>query len=450
MEFQDVVRRRKMVRDYATDPVDPAIIERATRNAVRAPNAGFSQGWGFLVLDQPDDVRRYWEVTCDPDELAEPDAWLTGMMHAPVIVVPCSSKAAYLKRYAQADKGWTDEDEARWPVPFWHIDTGMAALLILQTVTDEGLGACYFGVPPERVAPVRAAFGIPTPSTRSAPSPSATAPPPTASPARRASAPARPRRTSSTTDAGAPDTRRAQRRAQRRAPGQSIGRTPPGQRAPRGGGLGCETSGCDSTPAVSNVQARADEGAPMIHRSPLPDVEIPDQPLVDYVLARADELGDKPALIDGPSGRTLTYAALKHAVRALAGGLVARGFAPGDTLAILAPNLPEYAIVFHGVAYAGGVVTTINPTYIEREVHHQLVDADARLLVTVAPFLDMAKAAAEGTNVEEIFVIGEAAGGALLHRADGRAAGRAGARRSGLHGRAPLLLRHHGPTRASC
>ncbi len=161
MEFQDVVRRRKMVRDYATDPVDPAIVERATRNAVRAPNAGFSQGWGFLVLDQPDDVRRYWEVTCDPDELAEPDAWLTGMMHAPVIVVPCSSKAAYLKRYAQADKGWTDEDEARWPVPFWHIDTGMAALLILQTVTDEGLGACYFGVPPERVAPVRAAFGIP-------------------------------------------------------------------------------------------------------------------------------------------------------------------------------------------------------------------------------------------------------------------------------------------------
>ena len=82
-------------------------------------------------------------------------------MHAPVIVIPCSSKAAYLKRYAQPDKGWTDEDEDRWPVPFWHIDTGMAALLILQTVTDAGLGACYFGVPPDVVAPVREAFGIP-------------------------------------------------------------------------------------------------------------------------------------------------------------------------------------------------------------------------------------------------------------------------------------------------
>jgi nitroreductase len=161
MEFQDVVRRRKMVRDYATDPVDPAIIDRALHNAVRAPNAGFSQGWGFLVLDRAEDVRRYWEVTCDPDELAAPDDWLTGMMHAPVIVVPCSSKAAYLTRYAQPDKGWTDEDETRWPVPFWHIDTGMAALLILQTVTDAGLGACYFGVPPDRVPPVREAFDIP-------------------------------------------------------------------------------------------------------------------------------------------------------------------------------------------------------------------------------------------------------------------------------------------------
>jgi 4-coumarate--CoA ligase len=148
----------------------------------------------------------------------------------------------------------------------------------------------------------------------------------------------------------------------------------------------------------------------MIHRSPLPDVEISEDPLVDYMLARADELGDKPALIDGPSGRVITYSGLKQAVRALAGGLVARGFAPGDTLAILAPNLPEYAVVFHGVAYAGGVVTTINPTYTAHEIHAQLVDADARLLVTVGPFLDVARAAVEGTNVEEIFVIGEAEG----------------------------------------
>jgi 4-coumarate--CoA ligase len=152
----------------------------------------------------------------------------------------------------------------------------------------------------------------------------------------------------------------------------------------------------------------------MIHASPLPDVEIPDELLVDLVLARADELGDKPALVDGPSGRTLTYGALLAAVRSLAGGLVARGFEPGQTLAVLAPNLPEYAVVFHGVAYAGGVVTTINPTYTAHEIHHQLVDADARLLVTVAPFLEAARTAAEGTSVEEIFVLGEADGATPL------------------------------------
>jgi 4-coumarate--CoA ligase len=145
----------------------------------------------------------------------------------------------------------------------------------------------------------------------------------------------------------------------------------------------------------------------VIHQSPLPDVEIPDVLMTELVLERVDELADKPALIDGPTGRTLTYRQLDEAVRRLAGGLVARGFAPGDTVGILAPNLPEYAIVFHGVAYAGGVVTTINPTYTDREIRHQLEDARPRYLVTVAPFLDTARAAAEGTSVEGIYLIGE-------------------------------------------
>ena len=84
------------------------------------------------------------------------------MMHAPVVIVPCSSKAAYLGRYAEPDKGWTDRDEARWPVPFWHMDAAMASLLILQTAVDEGLGSCFFGVPPESDEAVRAEFAIPT------------------------------------------------------------------------------------------------------------------------------------------------------------------------------------------------------------------------------------------------------------------------------------------------
>jgi nitroreductase len=161
MEFQDVVRHRRMVRSYTDEPVDPAVVERALHNATRAPSAGFSQGWAFLLLDTPEDVRRFWDCTTDAEDLASPDEWLTGMMRAPVVVVPCSSKAAYLARYAEADKGWTDEDEARWPVPFWHMDAAMAALLILQTAVDAGLGSCFFGVPPDHVGPLKDEFGIP-------------------------------------------------------------------------------------------------------------------------------------------------------------------------------------------------------------------------------------------------------------------------------------------------
>lgn len=149
-----------MVRNYSERPVAPAVLERALRNATHAPSAGFSQGWGFLVLDRPEDVRRWWQVTTDPDDLATPDDWLTGMMRAPVVVVPCSSRAAYLRRYAEKDKGWVDRSEHHWPVPFWHMDTAMAALLILQTAVDEGLGACFFGIPVEKEAAVRAEFGI--------------------------------------------------------------------------------------------------------------------------------------------------------------------------------------------------------------------------------------------------------------------------------------------------
>ena len=161
MEFQDVVRTRRMIRNYAETPVNPAIVERALRNATRAPNAGFSQGWAFLVLDTPEDVRRWWRTTVEPESLEQPGAWLRGMMRAPVVIVPCSSRAAYLERYAEGDKGWTDRDEARWPVPFWHMDAAMASLLILQTAVDEGLGSCFIGIPPERLAAVRTVCAIP-------------------------------------------------------------------------------------------------------------------------------------------------------------------------------------------------------------------------------------------------------------------------------------------------
>ncbi len=168
MEFQDVVRKRRMVRRYADRPVDPAVVERMLANAVRAPSAGFSQGWAFLVLDRAEDLDRFW-AACSPPDDGPPDRWLTGMRTAPLVIVPLSSKAAYLERYAQPDKrraprqapDGAGTEEHRWPVPYWHIDTGMAALLILQTAVDEGLGACFFGIPDEQTDGFRAAFDVP-------------------------------------------------------------------------------------------------------------------------------------------------------------------------------------------------------------------------------------------------------------------------------------------------
>jgi nitroreductase len=161
MEFRDVVRRRRMVRNYDPDrPVPPEIVDELLRHAIHAPSAGFSQGWAFLVLDEPDAVRRFWAATTPPGS-GPTSPWLAGMQAAPLIIVPLSCKDAYLDRYAEADKGWTDRDETRWPVPYWHIDAGMAALLMLLTAVDNGLGACFFGVPPEQTATFRAEFGVP-------------------------------------------------------------------------------------------------------------------------------------------------------------------------------------------------------------------------------------------------------------------------------------------------
>lgn len=165
MEFQDVVRRRRMVRKYTDRPVDTSVVERVLSNALHAPSAGYSQGWAFLLLDTPDDLARFWEACTPSDAAAEPGRWLRGMRTAPVVIVPLSCKDAYIGRYAEPDKGWTDRDEARWPVPYWHMDTAMASLLMLLTAVDEGLGACFFGIPGDRTDAFRDAFGVPADHT---------------------------------------------------------------------------------------------------------------------------------------------------------------------------------------------------------------------------------------------------------------------------------------------
>ena len=150
----------------------------------------------------------------------------------------------------------------------------------------------------------------------------------------------------------------------------------------------------------------------IVHPSPFADIAIPRRTIGAHVFAGFAGREDAPALIDGASGRELSGRALVDAAARLAGGLAARGCGAGHVVAILAPNMPEYAVVFHGVIRAGGTITTINPSYTAEELRGQLVNAGAELLVTVPAFLATAREGARGTAVREIAVIGEAEGGA--------------------------------------
>ena len=148
----------------------------------------------------------------------------------------------------------------------------------------------------------------------------------------------------------------------------------------------------------------------MIVRAPEPEVAIPEVALTPFLLERAERRGDKPALIDGPTGRTITYAGWAGAVRKAAAGLFARGFRKGDVFAIYSPNLPEYAVAFHAVSLLGGTVTTMNPLNTVGEIGTQVEDAGARYLVTVGPFLEKARQVAAERGLREVFVFGEAEG----------------------------------------
>ena len=148
----------------------------------------------------------------------------------------------------------------------------------------------------------------------------------------------------------------------------------------------------------------------MIIKGPYPDVSIPKTALTPFILHRARELGDKPALVDGPTGRTVTFAQMADAVSIVAHNLSERGFKKGEVFGILSPNCPEYGIAFHAIAMLGGIVTPINPLYTRYEIAHQLKDCRARFLVTVPTCLDKVSEAAQEAGVEELFVFGSADG----------------------------------------
>jgi nitroreductase len=149
MEFADVVRRRRMVRRYDPDrPLADDVVDRLVATAVRGPSAGFTQGVELLVLRSEQDRRRFWVSQSGEAAVDSPSPWLQGMGAAPLVVAFLSSPAAYLSRYAEADKAAVMKRQglAAWEIPYWDVDAGMAALLMLLAAVDEGLGACFFGL----------------------------------------------------------------------------------------------------------------------------------------------------------------------------------------------------------------------------------------------------------------------------------------------------------------
>ncbi|HEY6309444.1 MAG TPA: nitroreductase family protein [Streptosporangiaceae bacterium] len=150
MDFQDVVRRRRMVRVFTPGPVPQRSLDRILANSVRGPSAGFCQGQAFLVLTG-DDLPRFWAIAGEATRPA--------VHTAPLIIIPLSCQRIYIDQYVRRDPSWADP--SRWPMPWWHLDTAMAALLMLLTAVDEGLAAIFFGIVDHETRALRAEFGIP-------------------------------------------------------------------------------------------------------------------------------------------------------------------------------------------------------------------------------------------------------------------------------------------------
>ncbi len=188
MELDDAVLGRRMCRRFLDRPVPPDVVDRLVARAARAPSAGHTQGWDWLVLEGPEQTGAFWRLDADPAWLAAPDH--PGLLRAPVVIVPLAHRGAYLRRYAEPDKTPTAGGPSTWQVPYWLTDTAFATMILLLGVVDEGLGALFFalhgdqavtlaglGVPADRVAIGAVALGWPDPDGRR--------PPPVSRPRRR-------------------------------------------------------------------------------------------------------------------------------------------------------------------------------------------------------------------------------------------------------------------------
>jgi nitroreductase len=143
MEFRDTVLKRRMVRNFADKPVDAAIIDRILELTRHAPSAGFTQGQSFIVVTEPE-LKQAIAATCEEEDYVQ-SGFAPFLSKAPVLLVPCTSEAAYHRRYQEADKVNEDGTEIVWPVPYWFMDIGCAVMIALLAAIDEGLVAAFAG-----------------------------------------------------------------------------------------------------------------------------------------------------------------------------------------------------------------------------------------------------------------------------------------------------------------
>jgi nitroreductase len=157
MDVRDAITRRRMVRAYVPEPVDPDALDRVLDAARRAPTAGLSDALDLLVLTEASDRARFWDLAFPVRD----DYGWPHLFDAPVVIVPFVEPDAYARRYAQPDKavaGLADLDA--WPAPYWWIDGGAAVENVLLAATGEGLGSSLFGLFVNEDE-IRRAFGVP-------------------------------------------------------------------------------------------------------------------------------------------------------------------------------------------------------------------------------------------------------------------------------------------------
>lgn len=162
MEFDEVLTRRRMTRRFRPDPLAGQVLEPILRAGTRAPSAGFTQGVDLLVLSDERARREFWEASSDA-AWRESGPGASGLLAAPVVILPVADPESYAARYAEHDKRGTflfDMQAPSWPTPFWLVDASFATMAILLAATSQRVGALFFQLHAPEEA-IKASLDIP-------------------------------------------------------------------------------------------------------------------------------------------------------------------------------------------------------------------------------------------------------------------------------------------------